>query len=540
MTTRRNALQGMAFASLTGSLPAMPAMAAGSKPTPVSGEAKGTEGERRADLGNGWFRNPVMAGDYPDPSILKDGEDYYMTHSSFDASPGLIIWHSRDLVNWRPIGPALEKPLGTVFAVDIAKHNGRYYIYIPFMKAPWSQGLASFANIYVIHADSMAGPWSDPVDLKIGGLIDPGHVVGGDGQRYLYLSGVNRVALAADGLSTIGPVEPAYDGWRYPDDWVTEGYSLEGPKLFRRGEWFYLVSAVGGTSGPATSHMVIIARSKSAKGPWVNCPHNPIVRTKSDKEAWWSRGHATMIEGPKGQWYMVYHGYEKDYRSLGRQTLLEPVAWDKDGWPRALGGDLSLAMPMPGGKAGTAGGFTRSDDFTKPAFGTRWSFYGGAPGEIARASVGGGALELQAKGSGPADCSPLTQTVGDHAYEISVTVEPVDGAQGGLLLFYNDRLFLGMGIDGQRMVTWRGGRPSYWQEPAPAAPKLHLKIVNDRQIVSFYYSLDGKNWTRHAIRSEVSGYQANTVDDLSSLRPALYASGKGKVRFSDYRFKALG
>lgn len=546
MVTRRSALESLATGAMGAALPAVPALAA-QKPRSVihaTGHATGPEGERRADLGNGWYRNPIMPGDYPDPSILKDGDDYYMTHSSFEAAPGLIIWHSPDLVNWRPVSPALEKPLGTVFAVDIAKHNGRYFIYIPFMKAPWSGDLASFANIYVIHAESMAGPWSDPIDLKIHGLIDPGHVVGEDGKRYLYLSGVNRVALADDGLSTVGPVEPAYEGWHYPDEWITEGYSLEGPKLFRRGEWFYLVSAVGGTSGPATSHMVIIARSKSAKGPWVNCPHNPIVRTHSDKEAWWSRGHATMIEGPgvegpKGAWYMVYHGYEKDYRSLGRQTLLEPMTWDADGWPRALGGDLSLAMPMPTGRAGAPGGFTRSDDFTRTAFGTRWSFYGAAPGELARAKVGGGVLELAAKGTGPADCSPLTQTVGDHAYEISVTVDVDAGAQGGLLLFYDDRLFLGMGIDGQKMITWRGGRSSFWQEPAPKVGKLHLKIVNDRQIVTFYYSLDGRTWTRHGIRSEVSGYQANTVDDLSSLRPALYASGKGAVRFMDYRFRAL-
>jgi xylan 1,4-beta-xylosidase len=548
MTTRRNTLQAMAFGTMGSLLPAGAAMAAGGAKGKAGALSNlhntGPEGERRADLGNGWFRNPIMAGDYADPSVLKDGDDYYMTHSSFDASPGLVIWHSRDLVNWRPLGPVLNKPLGTVFAVDIAKHNGRYYIYIPFMKAPWSTELADFANIYVIHADSMEGPWSDPVDLKIYGLIDPGHVLGEDGKRYLYLSGIKRVQLADDGLSTVGAVEPAYDGWHYPDDWITEGYSLEGPKLFRRGDWFYLVSAVGGTSGPATSHMVIVARSRSAKGPWVNCPHNPIVRTRSDKEAWWSRGHATMVEGPQGQWYMIYHGYEKDYRTLGRQTLLEPMAWDADGWPRALGGDLSLAMPMPGAKSGKAGGFTRSDDFSKPAFGTRWSFYGAKPGELSRASFaalpsGAGVLELAAKGSSPADCSPLTQTVGDHAYEISVKVEPMDGAQGGLLLFYNDKLFLGLGIDGHAMTTWRGGHASFWREPVAPAPALYLKIINDRHVVSFYYSVDGKNWTRHGIRSEVSGYNANTVDDLSSLRPALYASGKGKVRFMDYRFRAL-
>jgi xylan 1,4-beta-xylosidase len=537
MTTRRDLLAlGAAGAMLPGAALAVPGATPARAPEPRW--RAGIEGQRRADLGDGRYLNPILAGDHADPSILKDGDDYWMTHSSFDAAPGLLIWHSRDLVNWTPVGPALARPLGTVFAVDLVKHDGRFYIYIPFMAAPWSKGLKSFANIYVIHAPSMHGPWSEPVDLGIGGLIDPGHVVGEDGRRYLFLSGIKRVRLAADGLSTDGPVEQVYDGWHYPDDWVTEGYSLEGPKLLRRGDWFYLISAVGGTSGPATGHMVIAARSRSVNGPWENCPHNPIVRTRDVAEQWWSRGHATAVEGPGGGWYLVYHGYENGYRSLGRHTLLEPIVWTADGWFRATGGDLSSALPKPGG-ATAPHGLAASDPFVTPSFGTRWSFYAATADELRRATVSGGALTLTATGSGPHDCSPLTQVVGDRAYEISVEVEVAGGAQGGLLLFYDDRLFLGMGIDGTAMTTYRGGKVSFWREPAPATRTMHLRIVNDRQIVTFYYSADGTSWTRHGVRSEVSGYNANTVDDLASLRPALFAAGKGTVRFRDFRYRAL-
>jgi len=501
--------------------------------------ARGLEGQRKADLGDGQFLNPILAGDFPDPSILKDGNDYYMTHSSFDASPGLMIWHSRDLVNWRPVGPALSGPLGTVFAVDLVKHAGTYYIYIPFMRAPWSKGLKSFANIFVIHADDMAGPWSEPIELGIEGLIDPGHVVGEDGQRYLFLSGINRVRLTPDGLSAAGPVDKVYDGWRYPDDWVTEAYALEGPKLLRRGEWFYIITAVGGTSGPATGHMVIAARSRSVNGPWENCPHNPIVRTRTVEEAWWSRGHATAVEGPDGKWYLVYHGYENGFRALGRQTLLDPIEWTSDGWPRATGGDLSRPLPMPTGRSGGPHGIPRSDNFSRPAFGSRWTFYGAEPDEARRASIEKDALLLRGKGTGPSDCSPLAQLAGDQAYEVTVTMELLGDVQGGLLLFFNDRLFLGMGHDGSRMTTYRGGKASYWQEPAPASRKLHLKIVNDHHIVTFYYREDGKAWIRHGVRSEVSGYNANTVDDLASLRPALFASGTGSVRFANFAYSAI-
>lgn len=533
MTDRRSAL-GLMGLALGGASPLARAAAA-AQPSP-----SGLEGQRIADLGNGTFRNPILAGDYPDPSILKDGDDYYLTHSSFDASPGLLLWHSRDLVNWEPVGPVLEQPLGTVFAVDLVKHRGRYFIYIPFMKAPWSKGLASFANIYVIHADDIRGPWSKPIDLGIGGLIDPGHAVGEDGKRYLFLSGVERVQLADDGLSTIGVPQKVYDGWRYPDEWITEAYSLEGPKHFRRNGWHYLVSAVGGTGGPATGHMVIVARSRSIDGPWENCPHNPVVRSRSDAERWLSRGHATFVEGPSGDWWAVYHGYENGYRTLGRQTLLEPLRWTADGWPVAMGGDLSSDLPAPRGGSRVRHGISRSDGFSRLELGSRWSFYAAGPDGVRRARVENGTLILSAKGSGPDNCSPLTQTVGDHSYETSVTMELDGSAEGGLLLFFNDRLFLGMGHNGARMTTYRGGKASYWPEPAPATRQLNLRIVNERNIVTMFYRESGASWTRHAVRSEVSGYHANTIDDLASLRPALFAAGDGTVRFRDFSYRTLG
>ena len=214
----------------------------------------GIEGQRTADLGDGTYVNPIVAGDHPDPTILKDGSDYYMTFTSFQACPGLVIWHSTDLVNWAPVTAALTKPLGTVFAVDLCRHDGRYFIYIP--AGAGDRGWA----LYVIWADDIRGPWSDPIDLHIDGCIDPGHVVGEDGKRYLFVNGIRRVRLTDDGLAADGKLEPAYTPWRYPDDWIVEDFAPEGPKLLRHGEWFYLVTAVGGTAGPPTSHMVIAAR----------------------------------------------------------------------------------------------------------------------------------------------------------------------------------------------------------------------------------------------------------------------------------------
>ena len=181
------------------------------------------------------FTNPILAGDRPDPAVIKVGDEYWLTYSSFEAAPGLPLYRSTDLVNWTYESAALANPIGSTFAVDIAEHDGRFFIYIPFIPTPWS-GLTD-ASIFVIHAPAMSGPWSEPIDLGIRGVIDPGHVVGEDGKRYLFTSGVRRIQLADDGLSTVGELEKVYDGWRYPDEWVTEAYALEGPKLFWRAMW---------------------------------------------------------------------------------------------------------------------------------------------------------------------------------------------------------------------------------------------------------------------------------------------------------------
>ena len=486
------------------------------------------------------FTNPILPGDRPDPAVIKVGDEYWMTYSSFEAAPGLLLHRSRDLVNWTYVTSALPNPVGNTFAVDIAEHDGRFFIYIPFIPTPWST--LTDASIYVIHADAMSGPWSEPIDLGIRGVIDPGHVLGEDGRRYLFTSGVRRIQLADDGLSTVGELEKVYDGWRYPDEWITEGYSLEGPKLFWRNEWVYLVSAVGGTGGPPTGHMVIVARSRSVHGPWENHPRNPIARTLDAAEAWWSRGHATLVPGPAGtpqdRWWMVSHGYENGYRTLGRQILLEPIRWGEDDWPEAAVRNIGGPLEAPVGAAAQTPQPDVEDDFSQLELGSRWTFHAPGADEAERVRIEDG-LVLRGKGASPADTSPLAMLTGDHAYEIEVDVEVEPGVEAGVLLFFNNRLFCGMGIDGARMLSYSGGIRTHWREPAPATDRITLRIRNDEHIVTGWYRVPGGEWTRHGIRYETSGYHVNTAGDLLSLRPALYSTGTGDARFRDFRYRAL-
>ena len=524
--TRREAL-GLALASagLT---------AAGSAKDAASRPRAGVEGQRRADLGDGRYVNPVLSGDRPDPNVLKDGDDYYATFSSFLYYPGVTIWHSRDLVNWAPVTAALRTYIGNVWALDIARHGGRYFIYIPALSTT-----GGGIRIYVIHADRMTGPWSEPIDLGIPNLIDPGHAVGEDGRRYLFLNGGQRVRLRDDGLATDGPVEHVYDGWPIPADWIVEGFALEGPKLLRREGWFYYFSGEGGTAGPPTSHMVVVARSRSIDGPWENCPHNPIVHTASRGEPWWSRGHATAVEGPDGRWWLVYHGYENGMRTLGRQMLLEPMEWTVDGWPRALGGNLSRALPAPRVAAPGRSGQPLSG-FTPEAIGTRLQFFSPRPGYLDRARIVDGTLTMAGQGSGPADSSPLLFVAGDRSYEVSVAVMLEGEAQARLLLFYNEKLFCGLSLDGERLHAYRIGQEERWPPGGPMARRrLHLKLVNDENVVTFFHSPDGVRWIKE--RSfEVAGYNHNVADGFLSLRPGIYASGNGRARFADLAYRARG
>ena len=193
------------------------------------GWERGFEGQRKADLGNGSYLNPVLAGDRPDPSVLKQGKDYYMVHSCFESVPGLLIWHSLDLVNWEPVGPALMRYVGNIWAPDLAYHHGRFYIYFPALREN------SLTNM-VVYADNIRGPWSDPIDLKVE-HIDPGHAVGPDGKRYVFLSGGHVAPLSDDGLQVTGPVKKVYDGWKYPEHWDVETYAQAERQDRRPATW---------------------------------------------------------------------------------------------------------------------------------------------------------------------------------------------------------------------------------------------------------------------------------------------------------------
>ena len=459
---------------------------------------------------------PLLTGDYPDPTILRDGSDYYMTHSPFCYMPGFLIWHSTDLIHCNPIGRMLPKTGGDLWAADLVKHGGKYYIYYP----------ANGTN-YVIWANDIRGPWSQPIDLHIEG-IDPGHVVGSDGTRWLHTSGGYVVQLSADGLSVVGKQTHVYDGWKYPDEWQTECFCLEGPKLTHHNGWYYLTSAQGGTAGPATSHMVVSARSKSPTGPWENSPYNPIVHTQSADETWWSRGHGSLVEGPDGLWWMVYHAYRKGYHTMGRQTLLVPIEWTEDGWFRTCHREgLPLQATMP----------SIDDDFKSGTLGWQWTMWKEyAPQSLHWSRRG---LAVDGKGTEPADGRLLLTIVHDTCYEATVDIDIAKKAIGGLLLYYNEKAHAGLMIDRKTVTVMRNAgdcetMPNRW------GSRMSLRITCRNNHAQLAVSTDGrKTWQTIANDVDVSQLHHNRYGQFLSLRIGLLAAGSGRTAFGQFAYKNL-
>lgn len=477
---------------------------------------------------NGKFTNPILRGDYPDPSVIRDGEDYYLVNSSFDYVPGLIVQHSRDLVHWEPVGAALNKYIGPVWAPDICKYKGRYYIYFTVNTQPESN--------YVVWTDDIHGPWSEPTRLGVS-MIDPCHVVDEQGRRWLFVSGGHRIQLSADGLSTVGNMEKVYEGWQYPADWITEGFCLEGPKIRRIGRYFYYLNAEGGTAGAPTSHMVTVARAESIDGPWEDMPSNPLIHTYSSTDRWWSRGHGSLIDTPDGRWYIMYHAYENGFYNLGRQTMLAPVSITSDGWLTSSQVD-TYALPLSRATATLQKTTVYDKERMLPLFrmGREWKGY--KDFDASRMSVNNGVLTLAAAGNSVAESAPLLFVAGEHSYEFTAKITLEGDATAGLTLLYNAGYHVGIGFDGIKRYRWRMGRIK--NRINDSRRTLWLRLRNDHHVITGYYSDDGQHWTKENWGMEVSGYNQNTLHDFQSLLPGLFVYGNGgKAFFADFKYTPL-
>ncbi len=459
--------------------------------------------------------NLVLNADCADPTILRDGDTFYMTYSSYNYLPGLPIWQSKDLKHWSRLTYALQtKVRGAVWAPDLIKHEGKYYIFFP----------AGSTN-YVITADNIAGPWSSPVDLKLKG-IDPGHIAAPDGKRYLYVNQGFVVSLSDDGQQVTSERKDVYDGWRYPREWVTEGFYDESPKLNYHNGWYYLTTAQGGTAGPPTSHMVVSARSRSPLGPWRISPHNPIIRTWSADERWWSKGHGTIFDDTAGNWYIVYHAYEQNRRPLGRQVLMEPIEWTEDGWFKTVR-DKKIEGPT------TSFGNVQieSDRFSTKPLNLQWQFMNIASLDVIGWQDGKIVLPVT-----PGQIRAMHTLACDHNYEAAIDLEVDGDVAAGFGVFYNPRNYAGLLVDRDGLFWVKDGRKDELIT-VDKIKSLKFRLVDYNLSVSF--SKDGVDYTEWEGAFDVSHYHHNRLRGFSSLKPGVFGRGEGKIILDNFTYKAL-
>lgn len=283
------------------------------------------------------YKNPIRRGMYPDPSVIRVGEEYYMVNSSFIYFPAIPISRSKDLIHWKIVGYAIENEEWAAlngleggrgyWAPDISASNGRYYI-----TATWrmNDGGTVCRKQIIVSADRPEGPYGEPIWIDEDG-IDPSLFHDDDGRHYMLLNrGARILELNSDMTRQISPARLLYYGdcKRAP----------EGPHLLKKDGWYYLFLAEGGTG---MGHQITAARSRSLEKPFVPCPYNPIMRQENPDALLQRCGHGKPVSTPEGNWYMVYLcGRMPDgkHTLLGRETALDPITWTEDGWPIINGG----------------------------------------------------------------------------------------------------------------------------------------------------------------------------------------------------------
>jgi hypothetical protein len=281
---------------------------------------------------------PVVAGFYPDPTICRVGDEYYLAHSSFEYFPGAPIFRSTDLVTWTQIGNIMSRRSQFVrgegrsstgiYGSTLRHHGGRFW-FITTNVSDYDAGQV------LVHAVDPAGPWSEPVFVPEAIGIDPDLCWDEDDRCYLTWhaldleTGEQSIRQAPLDLARGVLLAPAYDVW--------QGSGLpaaEGPHLYHRGQWWYLLLAEGGTE---RGHCVTVARARRPDGPFEACPDNPVLTRRSTIHPVQNVGHADLVPAPDGRWAAVYlgvrpRGSTPGFHVLGRETFLAGVDW-VDGWP---------------------------------------------------------------------------------------------------------------------------------------------------------------------------------------------------------------
>ncbi|MDE6498017.1 MAG: glycoside hydrolase family 43 protein [Muribaculaceae bacterium] len=508
---------------------------------------------------NTTWTNPLLPGWYSDPSLCTNGKgDYFLVTSTFCYYPGVPIFHSRDMVNWRQIGHVLNRPSqlenfqgqhisGGIFAPDIAYNpaNQTYYMITTNVGA---------GNFFVKTTDPFSGEWSDPIHLPEVQGIDPAFFFDEDGKAYIVNNddapdykpeypGHRTVRVVEFDTATdkcVGERRIVVNkGWRPQDKPIW----CEGPHIYKINGEYYLMTAEGGTGD---WHSEVIYRGPSPFGPFTPYEKNPILTQRNlpaDREnPITCAGHADFLPTTEGDWMAVFlacRPNEQGFENLGRETFMLPVEWTEDGWPVinpdmqpvALTGSRGVKIDE---STRTFGNFAVKDDFDSTALAQEWMTLRAPATELYSLETVPGHLALQ--------CSDVTtrekatpafvaRRIQHHDFDATTTMtfvpDTADRA-AGVLLFKNEdhQYFLGRGLDenGADVIfldkVTPEGTETLAEVAAPAAQTVDLKVSGNGPAFAFAFSADGgKSFTtvadgvdaRHTSTAAAGGFTGTTV-----------------------------
>ena len=451
------------------------------------------------------YKNPIIPGFNPDPSICRVGDDFYLVTSTFEFFPGVPVYHSKNLVNWELINYCLttdtQLPLeGAIVSKGIYAPTIRYYDGTFFMTTT----NVSNGGHFIVNTKDAYGKWSEPAYVDQGG-IDPSLFWDDDGTCYFVSNGLdenNRVSIF---LCQVNP----FTGEKYTETTLISygcgGRYPEAPHIYKKNGYYYLMLAEGGTE---YGHMETMQRSKSIYGPYEPCPHNPILSHRDAPGPIQATGHADIIEDQNGNWWLVCLGIRpmKDVHlhHIGRESFLAPLVWNEDGWP-VVGNngkiDFEMDGPLPGPTPSPVS-LDYCDNFDKDKLDLRWSFVRNPKRENYALSKGqlvlkGGEDNLSTEGGCPTMIAARQQSF-DIEFTVHLEGELCEGQCSGLSAFYNSFYHYDIFVTkekGAHTVCIRKRVADIDTvvvcQPIDYCGSVRLKIVGDENWYTFLYEKDG-------------------------------------------------
>ncbi|MDE7222838.1 MAG: glycoside hydrolase family 43 protein [Acetatifactor sp.] len=512
-----------------------------------------------------YAKNPIMPGFYPDPSICAVGEDFYLVNSTFAYFPGLPVLHSRDLVHWEQIGNVMERasqlPLERaghsqgLFAPTIRYHEGVYYVICTNV---------SYGGNYVVTADRPEGPWSEPHYLEGADGIDPSLFFDTDGRCYYIGTHPNPEGCRYDGDWYIWIQELDLTAWKlvgeHKNVWngaMRGVHWPEGPHLYKKGEYYYILHAEGGT-GP--EHAVSVCRSRDIWGPYENCFCNPILTHRHLGQAYPVKyvGHADLVETPAGEWYMTMLAVRplEGHTTMGRETFLAKVTWEND-WPVVNAGvgrltdevEVNLPVWLPeqaldsytclSGNKNALPGSDRSYDFTRmEALGDEFLYLRNPEQSHYNLEAGKGLCLTAASVTLKEQDSPSYVGIRQqhHAFrmETTVTLRPSagdckSGCHAGLALIQSNEYHLRLeaSTDRLELILCQKGQDSIAGSvmlPASSSGPLRLYLQVNGLWATAGYIRDGKDISA-AESLDIRSLSTETAGGFVGCTAGIYAAG---------------